>query len=445
MHRFKVLIQIALVVCLMAAMLKSSARGTDNVSAANNFGKKDRLVIWYSDDLLTEYMQQLSVSYYEETGVRISPVKKDGIEYIKQIQEASLEEAPDLFILGSNSLEEIYERDMVNNDITLDTGYVENAVRCVTCRDNILAYPFDYDCAFLVGNTDYLKNYAADQIMAKKAQDAADEAAQEGLDVSANIAAQNTEASAEEIEELSKSYIPSNFSELESFAELYDAPENVTAILGWDNSDVFYNYFILGDRIDIGGPNGDDENSFNIVNTDSISCLKRYKEVQEYFSLDENLSYEKVREGFVSGNYVFAVASSDIVKSVNDSFEYSISALPTVIDDMSPCAMSVTNCICIDKRSKMSDEAKRLSEYMTEASGAQMLYETTGRFLPREDCCMVNERAYDILKQYNQSAVSVKLRSRNDYWMELEIALQKAALGEESPENILRQLENSLK
>ena len=37
--------------------------------------------------------------------------------------------------------------------------------------------------------------------------------------------------------------IPANMDEMLAFADNYDAPENVEAVLRWDVSDIFYNYF----------------------------------------------------------------------------------------------------------------------------------------------------------------------------------------------------------
>ena len=63
------------------------------------------------------------------------------------------------------------------------------------------------------------------------------------------------EAIAQRAEEL----IPTTIDGILSFADSYNAPEQVEAVFRWDVSDIFYNYFFVGNYADVGGPYGDDE------------------------------------------------------------------------------------------------------------------------------------------------------------------------------------------
>ena len=51
--------------------------------------------------------------------------------------------------------------------------------------------------------------------------------------------------------------LPKTIDDILAFADVYDAPEQVEAIFKWDVSDIFYNYFFVGNYIDVGGVSGD--------------------------------------------------------------------------------------------------------------------------------------------------------------------------------------------
>ena len=70
----------------------------------------------------------------------------------------------------------------------------------------------------------------------------------------------------EQIEEKKAALVPATMDGILTFAESYEAPETVEAVFKWDVSDIFYNYFIVGASIDVGGINGDDSGIIDIYN-----------------------------------------------------------------------------------------------------------------------------------------------------------------------------------
>ena len=52
-----------------------------------------------------------------------------------------------------------------------------------------------------------------------------------------------------QLEERINAMIPSTIDDILSFADSYDAPEQVEAVFKWDVDDIFYNYFFVGNYI----------------------------------------------------------------------------------------------------------------------------------------------------------------------------------------------------
>ncbi len=97
-----------------------------------------------------------------------------------------------------------------------------------------------------------------------------------------------------------------------NFADEYDAPETVEAVFKWDVSDIFYNYFFIGNYISVGGDAGDDPMNINLYNEFAIQCLKVYQQLNQFFSIDTNIvTYEGILEEFLEGKTVFTIATTD--------------------------------------------------------------------------------------------------------------------------------------
>lgn len=71
---------------------------------------KDTLYFWYTDEALTDYLGSAAVAYGEENDVRVIPVLASGLEYLEEINKASIqsENPPDLYIISNDSLEKAF-------------------------------------------------------------------------------------------------------------------------------------------------------------------------------------------------------------------------------------------------------------------------------------------------------------------------------------------------
>lgn len=411
-----------------------------------------RLTVWYSDSALTDYMNEVCRQYMENTGVRVTPEYISGIDFLSDAAEDSGERrVPDVFVVPNTSLEEASlltlagEVDKKGEFVNADR-YPESAVHSVTYKGRKMAYPLSYENTFMVYNRTYLETYAKDRIESQRAQDAAD-SAEDGKEPE-----KTEDAAPEEIKELADSFVPQSFEALQAFAEEYDAPEGVEAVLGWDTSDVLYTYFVLGSSIDLGGQDGDDDTSFEVINGNSVDCMEEYRALTQFFSLDgEDASYSHIRDSFCEGGFVFAIVTTDIVKELEEkisegtfTWEYEVCPIPDIVNGIHAAAMSVTDCVCVSQKSDHPEAAEEFARYMAGRDGALLLYDKAGRLSPSYDAADICLHGEDVLGEYARSIPAPKLMRRADFWMRMEIAYMKAALGSD-PRIALQELEKSLK
>ena len=144
------------------------------------------------------------------------------------------------------------------------------AVRAVTYHDKQIGYPFYFETSCFLYNKTYLEDWARAQLEAQRDQEIA-QASQEQADngdVEEEAAGeeQAQELSREAVEAKMEEALPQTIDDILAFADVYDAPEQVEAVFKWDVSDIFYNYFFVGNYMDVGGENGDRSDSIHIYN-----------------------------------------------------------------------------------------------------------------------------------------------------------------------------------
>jgi|GEM_PF-6401738 len=439
--------QTILVFLLLGMLIWADFKGSSQILSVAPVVDNDRLILWYTDEGMSEYFNALALVYKEETGIRVVPSLKSGLDYVEEITSA--EDTPDVIMMSHAMLQ---EADMMQiaeevSQETIANRYCDTAISACSSEGKIVAYPLCYDTVALVVNKSYLSSYAKDQLESAWAQEEADKAANEGREPR-----EIENATEREVSKQTEEYIPNTFSDLMDMAENYDAPENVKAVLGWDNSDVFYNYFILGDTIELAGKNGDEDGKLSLVNNNSREAMIRYKELTDFFSLDEEgVNYDSIRDSFCKGEFLYAIVSTDILKALQEAkdkgdfeWEYAIYSLPLVNDDIISKPLSMTQTLCVNKQGKNKEKAVAFAEYATDPARAQMMFEKTGRLMPSEAGNAVCEGAEVMLGEYMRSTPSPKLVTLSDFWMQLEIAFMHIQEGED-PENVLLNLENSLK
>lgn len=471
-HRASLHSRILAVAALLAAaaLLLYFGIGSDRLAQLspipdNALVDKPTLNLWYTDESLTDFLAAAALDFSEESEVRVIPRLVSGLEYLESINEASLNTnmVPDVYIVGNDSLEKAWLSGLASE--VRDTDYVtaenfpETALSAVTYQDHLIGYPFYYETSALVYNLTYLEEAAADQLQAEadalagqEAMAALDENGEpvqtdgsgEEAEADGETAADaqteetETEASDAQISERTQTLIPETIDDILSFADSYNAPEQVEAVFRWDVSDIFYNYFFIGNYVNVGGPQGDEEEQIDIYNLDAIRCLTAYQELTQYFSIDpEEVNYESVAQEFLDGKLVFTIATTDMIARLEEAasdgsfpYEYSVARVPDINDELITRSLSVTNAVVVNGYSEKKDVANEFARYLTETA-AQELYESSGKLPANTQISLPNEQAGIFAEEYAASVPIPKMMTTSNYWVQMEIAFTRVWNGEE--------------
>lgn len=423
------------------------------------FGHRETLYLWYTDEALTDYLNSVAVSYSDyQSDVRVIPVYTSGREYLETINQASLgtEEVPDMYIISNDSLEKAYlaglasEIRLPEGVFSMEETFPETAIRAVTYHDKQIAYPFYFETSCFLYNETYLTDWAraqieaeTDAVMAEEELERLENGEEPEETISSESAEEAVQASliAEEaVAERVEQTLPKTIDDILAFADVYDAPEQVEAVFKWDVSDIFYNYFFVGDSIDVGGKNGDHADSIHIYNEDAIRCLRVYQGLNQFFSIDtKEISYDGILQDFIDGKIVYTVATTDALSKIETAkaegefeYEYGISMMPDVSDELSSASLSVTQCMVVNGYSTKKAMANDFGVYLTEYA-TDTLFTRTGK-LPVCDngdtYADSNKEAF--LKEYMCSIPMPKMIETSNFWVELEIAFAKIWDGEDA-------------
>ena len=421
------------------------------------FGHRDTLYLWYTDEALTDYLNSVVVSYSEyQDDVRVVPVYTSGLEYLETINQASLQtkEVPDLYIVSNDSLEKAYLAGLAS-EVRIPQGVLpmaevlpQTAVRAVTYMDKQIGYPFYFETSCFLYNRTYLEDWARSQLEMLRDQEMAEESQEhaESGDVEEEVTGEATvvdisdEAVAAKMEEA----LPQTIDDILAFADVYDAPEQVEAVFKWDVSDIFYNYFFVGNYIDVGGVSGDRSDSIHIYNEEAIRCLRVYQDLNQFFSIDtKEISYDGVLQDFIDGKIVYTVVTSDALSRIEKAreegdfaYEYGMSMLPDVSEQLQSSSLSVTQCVAVNGYSTQKQKANDFAVYLTEYA-AQDLYTRTGK-LPvyAGGTTYDNPNAAAFLEEYQNSVPMPKMIETSNFWVELEIAFAKIWMGDDANDSL---------
>ena len=399
-------ISVLVVILVLAAMIAGITLLTPVSDGMNLLDwHKETIHLWYTDDSLTDYLNNKALDFYNATDVRVETKLVSGLEYLEAINQASLsdeETTPDVYILSNDSLEKAYLAGLatpINNTKILEdsTLFSQAARNAVSYHGNYVGYPLYFETSALLYNKTYLNQIAA-------------EAGLENAD----------------------SLIPSSIADILTIADQYSTPENVEYFFRWDVSDIFYNYFFIGNYISVGGDAGDDKSPIDIYNTQSIASLKVYQEMNQFFSIDtKESSYDSVIQEFLDGKTIYTIVTSDCLKRLEEAsgkgefdYEYGIAKLPDINQDMITRGMSVTNALVINGYSEQKDIANQFVEFLSE-QGSEDLYEMTGKLPARLQTSYEDDRQLAFVQNYIDSVPIPKLAETSNFWVELEICFAK--------------------
>ena len=288
---------------------------------------------------------------------------------------------------------EISDSDFVADE----TGFSQAARDAVTYHGKYIAYPMYYETAALLYNKTYLEQIAQES----------------------------------EVEQ-NDSLIPSSIADILTYADQYSAPENVEYFFRWDVSDIFYNYFFIGNYITVGGAAGDNKDQIDIYNTDAIASLKVYQELNQFFSIDtKETSYDSIMQEFIEGKTIYTIATSDCLDKIEEAkkngefaYEYGIAKLPNINQDLITKGMSVTNALVVNGYSTHKEAANSFVKYLSGEASSD-LYAATGKLPARNQDVYENENLEAFAQNYAVSFPIPKMVETSNFWVELEICFAK--------------------
>lgn len=393
--------------------------------------KKETIILWYTDDVLTDYLNNKALDFQEKNDIRVQTKLVSGLEYLESVNEASIygeHETPDVFIVSNDLLEKAYLSGLAVElaDGTLVSGangFNQAAINAVTYNGKIVGCPLYFETSALLYNKTYLEQ------IAQAASEQGDGEEASGESDSSDAAEAITAAD----------LIPSSIADILNFADSYSAPENVEYFFRWDVSDIFYNYFFIGNYISVGGDSGDNKSLIDIYNRESIASLKVYQDLNQFFSIDtKETNYDTILQEFLEGRTIYTIATSDCIRKLDEAaangefaYEYGIAMLPDINVELSTKGMSVTNALVINGYSEHKAAANRFLAYLAGEASAD-LYDMTGKISAVTQPSYADAHVEAFMQNYAASAPIPKMIETSNFWIELEICFAKVWGGEDA-------------
>ncbi len=468
--------------------------------------EKDSITVWYADETLEEFMTTSALSYQADTGVHVNLKLVSGVDYLEQINQASVYngeenaqgevyEQPDVYIVTHDSLMRAYLSGLATEitdpyEVVDSNYYPDVAIHAIRCNDKRVAYPLYYETGFLLYNKTYMADLASAKVEAaydyaegEQAQEAIDSGdtdpkqeqsdskeTDDDKDDTEDAKSPDSEELDEYEEEMSEdnpmgdeeiitspqvlkqlsTMIPRTLSDIKAFAYNYEAPDSVEAVFSWDVSDIFYNYFFVGNYMNVGGEDGDNNGTFNIYNQQAVDCLREYQNMNNFFSIDaEESSYDRIIQDFIDGKIVFTIATTDAISRIqqakeNGEFNYSygIAVLPDVNKYHGSRGLSVTTCAAVNGYSEKKEQANDFASYICFRKGEEV-YPKADKISCLRLASYDLDEVYLVMKEYEQSIPLPKMMETSNFWVQLEIAFTQIWNGAD-PDETLRNLSDTI-
>lgn len=406
------IVAVLIVVLILGQMLTVGISRYQNTSKQPEISAEGvELTIWYTDAKLNEFMLESAEAYKAETGIQVNAQLISAVDYIEKISDATFidEKGPDLFVAGSDLLQKALYAGIVDDQVIYYEGERENipekAFHAATCNGKLMGYPFYFESCFLLYNQYYAEEW------------------------------------------------PRNIEQILEYADTFETSavtEKVQNIFKWDVSDIFYNYFFIGDYVALGGLYGDDKSQLNLSEGNVIECLKYYQSLNEFFAIDEETVHsEDVIQEFIDGKIVFTIAKTDAIARLDkaivdgaipeyqlettrdeegneipartvDCF-YGVGDIPNLNEELHTRGLSVTNSVVVNNYSPYRTYANDLAHFISYEK-AEHLYEKTGKVSVCKNVIAGNENWERIMAQYDGSVEIPKIIEMSNYWLLMEIA-----------------------
>ena len=422
------IIAVLIVVLILGQMLTVGiSRYSSFKGNSVNSGENSELTVWYTDAKLNDFMLEAAEEYKNETGINVHAQLISAVDYIETISEETFqkENGPDLFVAGSDLLQKALYAGLVDDQVTYSEAEEDNipqkAFDAVTCDGKLIGYPFYFESCFLLYNKYYTEDW------------------------------------------------PRTVDQILEYADAFDSTtttERVQSIFKWDVSDIFYNYFFIGNYVGLGGTHGDDKSQLNLSEGKVIECLKYYQSLNEFFAIDEETVHnEDVIQQFIDGKIVFTIAKTDAIARLDQAIEdgivpeyqleattdeegneipprevdcfYGVGDIPDLSDELVTRGLSVTNSIVVNNYSDNRVYAHDFAHYLSYEK-SEHLYEQTGKVSVCKSVILGDENWERIMRQYAGSVEIPKIIEMSNYWILMEIAFANIWNGADITSEIVR-------
>lgn len=425
-------------------------------------GGKETLYLWYTDEMLTSYLTGAAVAYNENHDVRIVPVLQPALEYLESINQASLESnTPDLYILGHDSLEKAYLAGLASEVAfpggAMEEAYLKTGLQAATYKDKVIGYPFYFETSGLLYNRTYLEDMAkgqleaeadlaegeAAQARAEESQPAEESGQVQESAVESEGTATDERFTEEQIEARIKEILPDTIKDIETFADEYDAPEQVEGVFKWDVTDIFYNYFFVGNTLNMGGEAGWNTGQIDIYNLETIESLRVYQELNQFFSIDTSeIDYEAILDEFMAGKTVFTIATTDAVFKLEDAradgllaYDYGIALVPDIDEGKPSRSLSMTSCVVVNGYSANKEAANDFAKFLTTQYN-DILYARGGKVSAAKNVEYGYEALAMFAAEYEKSISMPKMIETSNFWVQLEVLFSEVWNGADANEKL---------
>ena len=436
MHFKQRIIAVLALIIMVAAVIAGSkidmTGAEEGLAGLSVFDRKETIYFWYEDASMTDFLNSAAVSFGSERNVRVIPVLVDDSEYLEAINQASLrsQRVPDVYLLGHESLEKAYLAGLASpimdeEGICTGAHFPQTALSAVTYHDKLVAYPLSFETSALVYNKTYLQQWVDQQM--QKDMDSPEEEVQEDVEGTDGVLSV-------------ESAIPQTVDDILKIGDTFDVPEGVEGIMKWDVSDIFYNYWIVGNYMIVGGDPGDDEANININNEEAKQCLEVYKALNQFFYIEsDTVTFDSVVQDFIEGKIVFTIATTDVIGKLEAAqaegrldFEYGIAGMPAVSSTLASRSLSVTTAVCVNGYSGHQELANEFAAYLVNDYSSHM-YERTGRMSAKLADESEDEAVRAFQEEYAKSVPLPKMMATSNFWIELEVLFSKVWNGGDIP------------
>lgn len=401
--RILIMAILAAVVILIANGVRPSWSESSEQRADTEITKKNDLILWYYDEDITPYVQQLASDYFRKNGIRVGCRLVSVVSFFEEINRLNVEggDAPDLFITDTTRLEQAYLGSVAETNAYPDIynlrNYSVKALTSVMYDGKMVAYPLCFDMAFFVYNQSYRKE------------------------------------APESFEAIAK--------EAESFVKDPDSEKDMTIL--YDVTDLLFEYPFIGDSLSLGGETGDEDSEVSCDEKKGIASLQAYLDFQNKVKIDRTTTtYDLAENSFVFGRSEMALLKCRSLAVLNrEKTPYQICAMPAVNSEIPSKALSSTLCVCVNPMSGHQNDAEELAKYMT-YDHAEILYGLTGclsarRLSYKEDGF---EEVYDL---YDQTASFPKFLETEDLFRDVKQMFDRLAEGDE-PKKVVESFKKAL-